>query len=194
VLQQDTDGKLHILREVNHEIVKLPAGRAETGNTPAQSNTSRGNSGNVAVVTDGSNLQSFIDSWLNAWRQQDVAGYFSHYHPDYKPDSATSATAWRNDRSTKISRPQFIQLQLTALEIVEQSDAEFLVRLSLEYRSNFYSDHTTKLLRMQRLRDGTLQIIMEKNTLVETVPLTQVSRPANDGLRVFARAVIERAL
>jgi ketosteroid isomerase-like protein len=193
----DVDGQWRILQEFNREVAVLPRdGRA---GAPAQiaavlpGATTQGVAGPrtpVAVVpgpstlstpravtppqTDEAGIGSFIAQWLNAWQAQDVDGYFSHYHPDFKPAAIASVQAWRNDRILKITRPQAIRLQMDELQVLEAGAQTAQIEFLLTYYSTHYADRTLKALRLGKAGNGDWRITDERNRRVEPLPLVRL--------------------
>ncbi|MES2606067.1 MAG: AAA family ATPase [Pseudomonadota bacterium] len=223
VVGRDVDGQLRILREQNREVEVQPAGRlaatTPTAATPAATQTAAPSTQpapdairvtmtpigqpiavqpNVVAVSalpsDRDSINQFITSWLNAWQHKDLNGYFNHYVPDFKAPSMSSPNEWRDDRTVKITRPSVIQLYLQNLELVEETNDGALVRVSLEYHSSYYADRTQKELRLRRLADGNLQIVMEKNVQVETLPIARMVPSNAMAMSELARSIRENQL
>lgn len=123
---------------------------------------------------DEAGIGNFIARWLDAWQNQDVDGYFSHYDPGYKPASMPSVTAWREDRILKITRPRAIRLALDALEIMETGTRTARLEVVLEYHSTHYADRTLKEIELGRGANGEWMIVSERNRNVETLPLVRL--------------------
>lgn len=204
VIGRDLDGQLRILRELNRDVQILPAGQrlalvpapaatpataasttaqastATSGNTQAQIITRIGEplmiSANPQLASLGGRdaINDFIGSWLSAWQHKDIDGYFRHYRTGFVGPAMQSHDAWRDDRTVKITRPAVIQLHLVSLELVEDNTDSPLLRLAIEYHSTYYADRTVKEVRLKRRDDGSLEIVMERNTSVETLPLVRL--------------------
>lgn len=139
-------------------------------------------------------INEFIGSWLSAWQHKDIDGYFRHYRPGFVGPATASHDAWRVDRTVKITRPAVIQLHLVSLELVEDNTDSPLLRLALEYHSTYYADRTVKEVRLRRREDGTLEIEMERNTNVETLPLVRLLPSNAVAFNALARSLAEHRL
>jgi type II secretory pathway predicted ATPase ExeA len=211
VLGRDLDGQTRILLELNRDVEVLPAGRLlattapqtaptgqdiETGSGPSMTQigeaiVAQANAQTVPLPNNQDSINQFINSWLNAWQHQDLNGYFSHYVQGFKTSAMATADDWRHDRILKISRPNSIQLSLVELELIEETTEGAVLRMSLEYHSSFYADRTQKELQLRRLADGSLQIVVEKNILVEPLPLARLVPPNTVAMRGLVRSVYE---
>ena len=201
LIGQDLDGQWRILQEYNQQTAPL-AGTALAGTAlaaaPAAPAPQSGQRTQIAanplpqnafptpvqpppVATRAALSQDQIDGiarflaeWLTAWQNQDVDDYFRHYEPAYKPDFMASTEQWRNDRITKIRRPQRIVLRMDQLEIVAGDAENVRVQLVLEYHSTHYADRTVKEIELRKASSGNWLIAQEKNREVVPLPLMRL--------------------
>ena len=110
---------------------------------------------------------SFINEWLGAWKNQDVEGYFRHYHDDFRPANFDSMSDWRADRMRKIHEKRFIDIAFNDIEILDEDENTARIRFWLSYASSFYLDRTLKEVVLSRDDTGILQ---ERNLAVEIIP------------------------
>jgi type II secretory pathway predicted ATPase ExeA/ketosteroid isomerase-like protein len=163
LLGPDLDGQWRILQEFNREVSVVPRSGPFTASTRI-----------VPPHKDEAGVGAFIASWLNAWQDQDVNAYFSHYVPDYKSAALPTATAWRNDRILKITRPHAIRLQMENLEVQEASARNARLEFMLVYQSTHYADRTLKALQLGKAGNGNWMITRERNRRVEPLPLARL--------------------
>lgn len=189
----DVDGQWRILQEYNQQTEALAgtavastaaAGgpqRTQVAPTPPAFSSFTAPVQPPAVATRATFTQDQIDGiarflaeWLTAWQNQDVDDYFRHYEPGFKPESMASSEAWRNDRITKINRPQRIVLRMDQLEILAGSGDNVRVQLVLEYHSTHYADRTVKEIELRKSNAGDWLIAQEKNREVVPMPLMRL--------------------
>lgn len=139
-------------------------------------------------------LRDFLSSWLNAWKQQDVAAYIRHYHPDFHTSAFASRAAWEADRTRKITRPLAIQIHLQNLQVLAATGSLGDVELLMEYHSSYYADRTRKAMRLERSARGDWQITSERNLQVDALPLARLIPGSTLTLRGGSNTIFERAL
>lgn len=139
-------------------------------------------------------LRDFLGSWLNAWKQQDVAAYLRHYHPDFHASAFASRSAWEADRTRKITRPLAIQIHLQNLQVLAATQTLGEVELLMEYHSSYYADRTRKAVKLERAAGGDWQITGERNLQVEALPLARLIPGSTLTLRGGSNTIFERAL
>ena len=101
------------------------------------------------------------------WKNQDVEGYFRHYHDDFRPANFDSMSDWRADRMRKINEKRFIDIAFNDIEILDEDENTARIRFWLSYASSFYLDRTLKEVVLSRDETGILQ---ERNLAVEIIP------------------------
>jgi ketosteroid isomerase-like protein len=139
-------------------------------------------------------LRDFLGSWLNAWKQQDVAAYLRHYHRDFHASAFASRAAWEADRTRKITRPLAIQIHLQNLQVLAATQSLGEVEVLMEYHSSYYADRTRKALRLERSTRGDWEITGERNLQVEALPLARLIPGSSLTLRGGSNTIFERAL
>jgi len=107
-------------------------------------------------------LEAMLTAWAASWQQQDLPGYFSHYHQAFVPESDPDLAAWRQRRQNSISLASEIAISIDSLAIQESSDASATVQLWLRYRAQGYADDTLKEIQLLQV-DGRWQISSERN-------------------------------
>jgi ketosteroid isomerase-like protein len=91
-----------------------------------------------------------VEAWRAAWSARDVGGYLDAYAPDYRPDADTTSEAWRGLRRDRLTRPEWIEVELHAIELAETGPARAVVTFEQAYRASNYSDSVSKRLVLAR--------------------------------------------
>ena len=113
----------------------------------------------------------FINDWLDAWKSQDLEGYFRHYRDEFQPARFDSLSDWRADRIRKINEKRFIEIAFDQFEVLDEDAGSARVRFWLSYASSFYLDRTLKEVVITTGRNGRdLGIVQERNLEVEIIP------------------------
>ncbi|NNF50796.1 MAG: serine hydrolase [Gammaproteobacteria bacterium] len=111
--------------------------------------------------TQVTEIENAIRSWSNAWANQDVSLYLDAYAESFVPENRQPVENWRATRRLRLTRPTFIEVSISNLEINSDSDIAVAEFLQL-YRSNTYSDRTTKQLELRKTPTG-WKIIRERS-------------------------------
>ncbi len=88
--------------------------------------------------------------------------FLSFYTDTFRPASGQSHQGWRDERRTRIRRPEWIQVELFDLQIEEEGGAQATARFEQSYRSNRFSDRVRKVLRLTNRGQG-WRIAEERN-------------------------------
>jgi type II secretory pathway predicted ATPase ExeA len=91
-------------------------------------------------------VRARVDSWVSAWQQQSLEGYFASYSPEFEPRDNSSVARWRASRTRVIGNAQWIRLTLSDYEIIKESANSIEIHFWLDYESPTYSDSTKKKL------------------------------------------------
>lgn len=119
----------------------------ETGSTASDTPGIADNSEAQPVETVGtSRWEALVNSWVTAWRGQNLEGYFGFYHDRFIPRYHNSRSAWRDNRERVIGNAAGIELAMYDFLLVSESDEEVEVHFWLDYRSPTYQDQTRKKL------------------------------------------------
>lgn len=103
-----------------------------------------------------------VRRWAESWSRQDLSSYFSVYSENYRPELGRSQQEWRNMRSTRVTRPQWIKLDVDDIRVRQLDDDRIQVKLKQSYRSDFYQDRILKSINLIR-EDGEWRILMERS-------------------------------
>ena len=91
-----------------------------------------------------------VKSWAKAWSQQDVKRYLEHYDAEFRPAGGRSRSDWESLRKVRVTRPQFIEVQVNRPDVRLESDGIAIVRFKQRYRSDTLDSTVTKELRLKR--------------------------------------------
>lgn len=103
-----------------------------------------------------------VQTWASAWSDQDVDGYLASYAPDFRPSNGASRASWNRYRRDRLTRPSFIQVDISDLSVDMRSATTATAVFSQHYRSDNYEDQVRKTLEMVRV-DGRWQIQSENS-------------------------------
>lgn len=102
------------------------------------------------VPTPESQLRQALESWKDAWQARDYDAYTAAYADSFIPQNFSSKRAWLQDRKTRLSNADKLQIQLENIHIeISGEDAE--ARFRQTYQSAGYSDVVNKNLQLQNI-------------------------------------------
>ena len=168
---------------VDSENTIFPAGQSATGSVTGEtgSTQTQGEKGQQEQTDTGSpmgtmfneqitslteavkdELRETIDLWGAAWSDKNVPQYLSNYSEDFQIPGKLSRNEWEKLRRTRLNRPRYISLDVDyeKFEFVETN--VFDVYFEQSYRSNTYSDVTSKVLRLRK-EDHAWKILTENS-------------------------------
>ncbi len=117
---------------------------AQTAATPAASAKQES-----AVVTAVSN-------WAQAWSEQDVTAYLSHYAPNFDPPGELSRNDWEQQRRSRLSRPKLIEVKVSEPKVSFNGAGSAVVRFRQHYKSDTIDSTGYKTLTMTKSDQGWL--------------------------------------
>lgn len=102
----------------------------------------------VAPVMLGADetVASEIMSWARAWSERNVEDYLSHYADDFVPEAGLSRGAWEALRRKRLTGPRFIEVEIQDIRVTPMDGGRVRSAFLQTYRSDTYSDRTTKVL------------------------------------------------
>ena len=103
-------------------------------------------------------VRQALDGWRRAWMAQDVAAYLAFYVPDFQPVDGLSHQAWVAQRQVRVSRPRFIDIQLSEIRIEPLTEKRVATTFRQRYRSDRVRDVVTKRLIWEKRGDRWLII------------------------------------
>ena len=101
-----------------------------------------------------------VRRWAGAWSAQDVDTYLDSYAPEFRPANGASRASWNRYRRDRLTKPSFIDVQITDLAIDVQSSDRATAEFAQRYRSDNYEDQVRKTLAMVNV-DGRWRIASE---------------------------------
>jgi tetratricopeptide (TPR) repeat protein len=105
-------------------------------------------------------LATVLD-WVAAWSAQDVNAYLRYYGADFRPPDGMGRPQWEAQRRARLTRPSYIEVTVSDPGVRVEPDGRARVSFVQTYRSNTYSDRTTKTLLMSR-EDSGWKIVSEQ--------------------------------
>ena len=103
-----------------------------------------------------------VEAWARAWSNQDVTSYLRHYGDAFQPPQGMSRHRWERQRRQRLQGPQFIEVELSDLEVQWADHERAAVTFVQHYRSDKYRDQVRKQLQLVRSGDA-WQIVGERN-------------------------------
>ncbi len=98
--------------------------------------------------------------WAQAWASQRPADYLRHYSKRFQPPRSMSRIAWEAQRTDRISKPDFISVDVSGLETELLAPDRARVTFDQAYRSDNFRDAMRKTLELVR-EDGEWKILEE---------------------------------
>ncbi len=112
------------------------------------------------AATDPEDIATAVRGWASAWSAQDVDGYLDSYAPSFRPANGASRASWNRYRRDRLTKPSFIQVDVSDLNIDVASPDSATATFEQRYRSDNYEDQVRKKLDMVRT-NGRWQIAAE---------------------------------
>jgi len=103
-----------------------------------------------------------VRRWAEAWSRQDLNSYFSMYSDNYRPELGRSQDEWRDMRRSRVTRPQWIELDIEDIRVRKVSEDRIQVKLKQSYKSDFYQDRILKSINLIK-EGGEWRILMERS-------------------------------
>ena len=103
-----------------------------------------------------------VEEWARAWSSQDVASYLALYGDGFEPPRGLSRPRWEQQRRERLQAPQFIEIELSELDLQWREEERATVVFSQSYRSDSFQDWVRKELRLARSA-GTWKIVGERS-------------------------------
>jgi hypothetical protein len=95
-------------------------------------------------------VDAFVRAWANAWSRQAVDDYLAHYSEDFQPADGSSRAAWEALRRQRLTRPSFIEVKVTGMEIESLDANRARATFRQAYRADRYHDDVVKVLELAR--------------------------------------------
>lgn len=97
--------------------------------------------------------EKLVMGWANAWSNQDVDRYVSHYIQGYSPRyKKLSNDEWLAQRRERLTNKKFIKVDVSKFDVKDEGD-KFIVTFTQHYQSNTMDDTIRKQLVFSANRD-----------------------------------------
>lgn len=114
---------------------------------PGLTRDTNGDSGQVDPPPSAA-IASTVDAWARAWSDKDVAAYLAFYSERFETPAHIPLDAWRAQRRERLSRPGFIEVTISSLEIEPLAPDRAIARFEQSFASPGYRDRVAKLLEL----------------------------------------------
>ena len=104
-------------------------------------------------------VQTFLNSWRDAWASKNLNRYYDHYVVAFAGDAKNTA-AWRAQRKFKIMVNKTIVVNLDDVVLTSIAHDQAEVSFTQHYQAGAYQDKGKKTLKLQKT-DGRWQIVQE---------------------------------
>jgi tetratricopeptide (TPR) repeat protein len=85
-----------------------------------------------------------LNAWANAWSSQDLDAYLASYASEFVPPKKLSRKSWEAQRKNRLESPQYIKVDLSAINVVITGKGKAQVTFTQRYESDTYSDRVKK--------------------------------------------------
>ncbi len=153
--------KLSLIKELFS--VTQPAAKPLTGavGSPALAQTSVQIPAKPVVAANPSGeVIKAVNSWAEAWSQNDVNGYLAFYAPGFQTPPGQSRKDWETSRKARIAKPKRIEVAVGSLQVKFTDNNRVTVTFRQNYRSANLKTSTTKTLVM--IKDGERWLIQQE--------------------------------
>ena len=101
-----------------------------------------------------------LQTWANAWSSKDMDAYLACYASEFVPPNKLSRKTWEARRKERLEAPQFIKVEISAINVVFNDNGQARIKFLQQYQSDTYSDRVTKEVMMKK-KDGKWLITRE---------------------------------
>ncbi|MFA6235854.1 MAG: L,D-transpeptidase family protein [Bacteriovorax sp.] len=110
--------------------------------------------------TQKNDLKKGVEAWLESWRNKEIDGYMSHYHPSEFKDAKGNFSSYKAYKKAVFSMPGKPKIDLDNMSIL-QSKGYAVVTFTQKYVSNTINDTGKKLLYMKQDDSYNWKIVSE---------------------------------
>ena len=114
----------------------------------------------VNMQAAANEVAGVVGSWSSAWAGQNVDAYLSHYSERFSPNQGLSRSVWAAQRRDRVSRPQFIKVEISDLFVDVSSADTARAVFKQDYASPGYQDTVIKTLTLGK-ENGAWKILRE---------------------------------
>ncbi len=97
-----------------------------------------------------------VSNWAQAWSEQDVTAYLSHYAPNFDPPGELSRNDWEQQRRSRLSKPKLIEVKVSEPKVSFNGGGSAVVRFRQHYKSDTIDSTGYKTLTMTKSDQGWL--------------------------------------
>jgi tetratricopeptide (TPR) repeat protein len=102
-----------------------------------------------------------VNNWAEAWSNQDVKAYLSHYAADFSTPGRQSRSDWENQRRSRLKAPKFIKVGIADAVVSFAGENSATVRFRQHYQSDTIDSTGYKTLTLAQ-SDGRWLIVKEQ--------------------------------
>ncbi|MGB0734320.1 MAG: L,D-transpeptidase Cds6 family protein, partial [Pontibacterium sp.] len=139
------------IRSRNHQPTAMP--KQFTTTTPV---TQVKDAGGIARSLYDEALFA-LENWRSAWSSQDVDRYLSTYDDAFVGAGFTAGDKgrqrWEAQRRERLSKPRFITVEVSNIDVDVRAETEILVSFQQVYRSSHYQDTVNKQLTFAKINE-----------------------------------------
>jgi len=107
----------------------------------------------IEALLPESAIINTLEQWAREWSRQNVNGYIAHYASSFISENGQDIQAWREYRAPRISSPEWIEVEITDLEIEFTDANNAQADFRQIYDASNYSDESFKRLILIRESD-----------------------------------------
>jgi murein L,D-transpeptidase YafK len=94
-----------------------------------------------------------VNHWAKAWSDNDVAGYFASYAPDFQTPGGEPRADWEAARKARIAKPKKIDVRVESPKVKFTNSTRAAVTFKQSYRSSNVRVASTKTLVLVKAGD-----------------------------------------
>jgi tetratricopeptide (TPR) repeat protein len=102
------------------------------------------------TLSQQSEVIAAVGNWAEAWSNQDVDAYLSHYAADFTPSGQTSRSAWEKQRRARLTGPKSIKVSVQDPKVSFSGETSARVRFRQHYQSDTIDSKGYKTLTLAR--------------------------------------------
>lgn len=105
-----------------------------------------------------------LNLWAADWSAQNVEAYLSHYSENFVSDKGLRINAWKQYRTGRVTRPEWIDVNINDIEILSISENRAIVEFSQGYNASNYKELSKKRIEFEKITNA-WKILKEENVL-----------------------------
>jgi len=111
-------------------------------------------------------VNGFVRSWVEAWEQQDIEVYLTHYSPNFSTTEGLSLVEWEIARHKALGIPKFIKVEIRDMQIEKLNDSTAKATFIQTYQSDIHADEVIKTLELV-WENGSWLIVKEESKVLQ---------------------------